>query len=50
MDMIKELSTCSLDELLTEAQNAIESDNIDFYRQCNEAISVMWSQLNNKGA
>ena len=48
--MIKELSTCSLDELLTEAQNAIEADNIELYRACNEAISVMYSKWESKGA
>ena len=50
MDMIKELSTCSLDELLTIRQNAIEADNIALYRQCNEAISTLYSKWETKGA
>jgi hypothetical protein len=35
---MKDLSTCSLDELLTERQNAIEAGNIVRYRACNELI------------
>lgn len=50
METIKELSTCSLDELLTIRQNAIESDNIVLYRQCNDAISTLYSRWENKGA
>ena len=36
----KDLLTCSLNELLTERQNAIEAGNIDKYRECNELIST----------
>jgi hypothetical protein len=39
---MKNLLECSIDELLTERQNAIESDNLDRYRECNELIST-WS-------
>jgi hypothetical protein len=39
---MKDLLTCSIDELLTERQNAIEARNIDRYRECNELIS-MWT-------
>ena len=45
--MIKDLSTCSLDELLTMRQNAIEADNIELYRACNNTISVMYSRWEN---
>jgi hypothetical protein len=48
MDMIKDLSTCSLDELLTIRQNAIEADNIELYRACGNAISVLYSKWENK--
>ena len=40
MNIQKNLLTCSLDELLTERQNAIEAGNIDRYRECNELIST----------
>jgi hypothetical protein len=40
MNTQKNLLTCSLDELLTERQNAIETGNIDRYRECNELIST----------
>jgi hypothetical protein len=50
MDMIKDLSTCSLDELLTIRQNAIEADNIELYRACGNAISVLYSKWESKGA
>jgi hypothetical protein len=40
--IMKNLMTCSIDELLTEKQNAIEVGNIDRYRECNELIST-WS-------
>jgi len=49
MENTKDLSTCSLNELLTIRQNAIEADNIDLYRQCNDAISVLYSKWENKG-
>jgi hypothetical protein len=39
---MKDLSKCSIDELLTERQNAIESGDISRYRECNEYIST-WS-------
>jgi hypothetical protein len=45
MNTQKNLLTCSLDELLTEKQNAIEAGNIDRYRECNEIISTY---INNK--
>jgi hypothetical protein len=38
---MKDLMTCSLDELLTERQLAIESGNLDRYRECNELISTI---------
>jgi len=50
METIKDLSTCSLDELLTMRQNAIEADNIELYRACGNAISVLYSKWENKGA
>ena len=43
---MKDLLNCSLDELLSERQNAIESGNIDRYRECNEIISTL---LESKG-
>ena len=39
---MKDLIKCSIDELLTERQNAIEAGNIERYRECNELIST-WS-------
>lgn len=39
---MKDLLKCSIDELLTERQNAIEAGNIERYRECNELIST-WS-------
>ena len=38
---MKDLLKCSLDELLTERQNAIELGNIDRYRECNELIDTL---------
>ena len=43
--LLKDLMKCSLDELLTERQLAINSGNIERYRECNELISTM---CNNK--
>lgn len=40
---MKDLLTCSLDELLTERQNAINNGNIDRYRECNELISIIYA-------
>ena len=40
---MKNLLECSIDELLTERQKAIETDNIARYRECNELIST-WSE------
>lgn len=37
---MKDLIKCSIDELLTERQNAIEAGNIERYRECNELIST----------
>lgn len=42
---MKDLLKCSLDELLTERQIAIENGNIDRYRECNELISTMYNNL-----
>ena len=39
---MKDLIKYSIDELLTERQNAIEAGNIERYRECNELIST-WS-------
>ena len=39
----KDLLKCSIDELLTEKQNAIEARNIDRYRECDELIST-WAE------
>lgn len=39
---MKDLMKCSIDELLTERQDAIEAGNIGRYRECNELIST-WS-------
>lgn len=38
---MKDLLICSLDELLTEKQLAIEAGNVDRYRECNELISTI---------
>lgn len=43
---MKNLSQCSLDELLTERQSAIESGSLDRYRECNEFISNMYNKVN----
>jgi len=40
---MKNLLECSIDELLTERQKAIETDNIARYRECNELIGT-WSE------
>jgi hypothetical protein len=50
MDKTIDLSTCSLDELLTIRQNAIAIDSIELYRACDKAISVLYSKCENKGA
>ena len=42
---MRDLMTCSLDELLTERQIAIENGNIERYRECNEIISTMYNNL-----
>ena len=39
---MKNLMTCSIDELLTERQNAITVGNLNRYRECNELIDT-WS-------
>lgn len=44
---MKDLLKCSIDELLTERQNAIEAGNIERYRKCNELIST-WSVITAK--
>jgi len=48
MENIIDLSTCSLDELLTIKQNAIEADNIVLYRKCNDAINALYSKWEEK--
>ena len=45
---MKDLLTCSLDELLTERQLAIEAGNIDRYRECNELISTIYNNIDLK--
>ena len=45
-NQMKDLLQCSLDELLSERQNAIESGNVARYRECNEIISTL---LESKG-
>lgn len=45
---MKDLIKCSLDELLTERQLAIESGNLSRYRECNELISTMHQDLKNE--
>jgi hypothetical protein len=42
---MKDLLKCSLDELLTERQNAIEASNIARYRECNELISTIYNNV-----
>lgn len=42
---MKDLLKCSLDELLTERQNSIESGNIARYRECNEIISTIYNSI-----
>ena len=46
---MKDLMKCSLDELLTEKQNAIEIGNIERYRECNEIISTICNLKANNG-
>ena len=50
MGTTEDLSNCSLDELLTIRQNAIEAGNIELYRACGNAISVLYSKWESKGA
>lgn len=38
----KDLLKCSLDELLTEKQNAIEKGNLIRYRECDRLIHAMY--------
>jgi len=40
---MKNLMKCSLDELLSEKQLAIQNGDIDRYRECNELISTMYA-------
>ena len=41
--IMKDLCKCSLDELLTERQNAIENDDLDRYRrECDNLITCMY--------
>lgn len=47
--IMKDLMTCSIDELLTERQNAIEIGNIERYRECNEIISTICNLKANDG-
>jgi hypothetical protein len=42
---MKDLLKCSLDELLTEKQQAIENGNVARYRECNELISTMCANI-----
>lgn len=42
---MKDLLTCSLDELLTERQLAIEAGNVERYRECNELISTICANI-----
>jgi len=43
---MKDLLKCSLDELLTEKQIAINNGNLDRYRECNELISTSCNKSN----
>lgn len=45
---MKDLINCSIDELLTERQNAIEAGNIEKYRECNEFISTWYNNTAKK--
>ena len=45
MVIMKDLLTCSLDELLTERQLAIEAGNLERYRECNELISTICANI-----
>lgn len=38
----KNLLECSLDELLTERQNAIEAGNLTRYFECDKLITAMY--------
>ena len=42
---MKDLYKCSLDELLTERQNAIENDDLDTYNECNSLINFMYNSV-----
>ena len=42
---MKDLLKCSLDELLTEKQQAIEDGDVARYRECNELISTMCANI-----
>jgi hypothetical protein len=42
--IMKDLLKCSLDELLTEKQIAINNGNLDRYRECNELISTIYNK------
>jgi hypothetical protein len=46
----KDLLKCSLDELLTEKQKAIEVGNLDRYRECDRLISAMYVLVSNRVA
>lgn len=48
MENAIDLSTCSMDELLTIRQNAIEAGNIDLYRECNDAITILYDKWEKK--
>ena len=41
--IMKDLCKCSLDE--TERQNAIENNDLDRYRECDNLINYMYSPL-----
>jgi|LakMenEpi03Aug12_release.lakeMendotaPanAssembly.Ray.scaffolds.fasta_scaffold6500886_1 hypothetical protein len=40
---MKDLMKCSLEELLTERQKAINTGNLQRYRECNEIISTIYN-------
>ena len=42
---MKDLYKCSLDELLTERQNAIENDDLDRYKECDSLINFMYNSV-----
>ncbi len=42
---MKNLFECSIDELLTEKQNAILEGNLERYEECNAIISTLYQRV-----